>query len=491
MNLENYIERNKERWLTEEYLPFLRMDCTSANEGEKLTQKVEAAAFLEQLLLQKGFSPCVFIGKDTPSKELLRHPIETGLPTIRPIVYMEIMSDPSLPWLLWDSHYDRRPINDNPNDPWLTHPFDPVRKKVVEEWNNGKIQDERIYARGAVDSVGHVMGIIWALEAYQNVHGKLPVNVKVMFEGAEEIGSPGMDAFVEKYQEQLRADLVVIDDNWTNRPGIPIITERLRGSLSGEISVQTASKEGHSGSGSYLPNALGLLAGIMNRLADPITKKVALSSYMDSIRQPSQQEIEYVNKLHPSETEEEQKKHYGAKALVGDSAYSPAVRTILLPSWDWEKLPERGEVHEGVIVSQAGISFKTRLVPGQDPQIIFSELEQWLQQQPEAKYATISSKIGGNYPAFSANLNSRYTPLMIKALQQTFQTNEVEIDWNGAGEPIASYFQSRLKVPVYLVGWGGPYCNAHATNENMLVNHGLLLGVRGNCQIMEEIAGGT
>ena len=67
----------------------------------------------------------------------------------------------------------------------------------------------------------------------------------------------------------------------------------------------------------------------------------------------------------------------------------------------------------------------------------------------------------------------------------------IEIDWNGAGEPIASYFQSRLKVPVYLVGWGDPYCNAHATNESMLVNHGLLLDVHGNCQIMEEIAGGT
>lgn len=484
--IDDYIQQNKERWLTEDYIPFLRVDLTSAKQGEDLTKKTQGAAYLEELLLHKGFSPKVFIGTDTPGKERLHHLVETGLPTIRPIVYFEMISDSSLPTVVFDTHYDGRPVNDNPKDSWKTNPFEPVRKKVTEEWNNGTIQDERIYARRACDSAGHVMSIIWALEAYQKVYGKLPVNVKIMFEGAEEIGSPGMDKFVEKYKDLLQADLVVIDDSWTNKPGIPIITERLRGSLSGEIYVQTAVKEGHSGSGSYLPNALGFLARIMDRLADPITKKVALSSYTDTIPWPTPAEVDYVDKLQSSWTEEERKAAYGAKALVGDSRYSATVRTILLPSWDWEKVSE-GKVNEGVIASQAGISFKTRLAHGQQPQAIFAELERWLQQQPEAQYATITAKMTSGYPAFRANLDNKYTTIIRGILQSEFGSKECEIDWSGAGEPIASYFQSILGIPVFHIGFGDPKCKAHGTNESMLVNYGLLLGIRVNARIMNGL----
>ena len=154
------------------------------------------------------------------------------------VLVAERLTDSSLPTIIFDSHYDGRPVNDNPNDPWKSNPFEPVRKAVEEEeWNNGKINDERIYARRAVDAAGHILSTIWAIEAYEAVHGALPVNVKLMFEGAEEIGSPGMDAFVEKYKEQLRTDLVIINDTWTNQAGIPMFHERLRGSLNGKLFI--------------------------------------------------------------------------------------------------------------------------------------------------------------------------------------------------------------------------------------------------------------
>ncbi len=498
-SLDDYIKEHQERWLTEDFMPFLRLDCTSSKQGEKYENKVKCASYLEQLLVTKGFHPKVYLpgdfvpkGKEIPEEEKAKKTAEqdikssvyTGLERIRPVVYAERIIDPSRLTILFDSHYDGRPVNDNPNDPWKTNPFEPVRKKVTEDWNNGKIEDERIYARGAVDAAGHILSTIWAIEAYEAVHGVLPVNVKLVFEGAEEIGSPGMDAFVEEYKDMLKADLVVINDIWTNRPGIPLITERLRGSLNGKLCVQTAEKEGHSGSGSYLPNAVGVLPRVMGRIEDPITKEVHLKSWKRA-RKPSAEEIRYVNSLFPDWSVEERKEKYGALALVGDSSYSPAVRTILFPSWDWEQLPT--EPSEGVIPSRACVAFKCRLVPGQDPKAIFGELERKLKTLPEKQYATLAATYIGSYPAFAANLDNSYTPRIQEALKKEFGADEIERDWNGAGEPIASYYQSKLGIPVFLTGYGHPNDNAHATNESVLVEYGLMLGVRGNIQIMEKI----
>ncbi len=508
-SIDDYITQNKERWLTEDLMPFLRLEeCTSSKQDEKYENKVKCASYLEQLLLKKGFKPKVFLPGTSPLPELppgylagsineeerkkmeaersIRNPIYTGLKDIRPAVYAERIIDPSLLTLLEDSHYDRRPVNDNPSDPWVTNPFEPVRKKVVEDWNNGKINDERIYARGAVDAAGHILSTIWALEAYEAVHGVLPLNVKLLFEGAEEIGSPGMDAFVEKYKDMLKADLVVINDIWTNRPGIPLITERLRGALNGKLCVQTAEKEGHSGAGSFLPNAEGVLSSVQGRIENPLTKEVSLESW-NAMRQPTAEEIAYVDSLFPEWTEEERKEKYGALALVGNPSYSPAVRTILLPSWDWEQLPT--EPSEGVIPSRACIAFKCRLVPGQDPKAIFGELEKKLRVMPEARYALLEAEYMGSYPAFTANLDNPYTALIQDALKKEFGADEIERDWNGAGEPIASYYQSKLGVPVFLTGYGHPNDNAHATNESVLVEYGLMLGVRGNICVMKRAAG--
>ncbi|MBI1970222.1 M20/M25/M40 family metallo-hydrolase [Candidatus Woesearchaeota archaeon] len=493
--IDVYITKNKERWLTEDFMPFLRMDCTSVKVGEDLAKKTECAGYLEKLLEQKGFSQKVFVAKDTPKQDILHHPVQTGLDNIRPVVYFEIMpgdlqggSGGSLVTVVFDSHYDGRPTNDNPKDPWKTSPFEPVRKHVEEEWHSGKIQDERIYARRAVDSAGHIMGIIWTLEAYQAVYRQLPVHVKVMFEGAEEIGSPGMAKFIEKYKEMLKANLVVIDDLWTNRPGIPIIEERLRGGMKGKLCVETAAKEGHSGSGSYLPNALGILSSTMNRVVNPMTKEVDLPSYA-FFPKPTPEEVGYVKKLYPVWNVEERTRAYGAKALVGGA--HPAAQTVLYPSWDWETIPAGENGQEGVIPSTACVSFSVRLVPGQDPSAIFHDLEKKLQQLPESRYAAVTARLIASYPAFQASLDNKYTPTIRMALQQAFGTSGLEhgleIDWNGAGEPIASYLQSTLGAPVFLTGYGHPNDNPHATNEGMLVDHGLLVGVRANANIIRDI----
>ena len=308
-----------------------------------------------------------------------------------------------------------------------------------------------------------------------------------MFEGAEEIASPGMDKFIEKYKDVLKADLVVIDDLWTNRPGIPVIEARLRGGLKGEICAETAAKEGHSGSGSYLPNALGVLASVMNRLVHPVTKHVDVPAF--AYQQPTRDEEEYVRQLHPTWNNSERMKKYGAKALVGTA--SPVVQTILHPSWDWEMIPQGKNGAEGIIPSTACVSFSVRLVPGQDYQKIFRGLETKLQELPEARYATLSARLIAGYPAFQAMLDNKYTPLVRAALQQAFGTKELEIDWHGAGEPIASYFQSILDAPVFLLGYGHPNDNPHTTNEGMLVDHGLLLGVRANANIITSIGRGA
>ena len=222
----------------------------------------------------------------------------------------------------------------------------------------------------------------------------------------------------------------------------------------------------------------------MGRIEDPITKEVFLKSWKRR-RRPTIEEIAYVNTLFSSWTEEERRQKYGAAALVGDVSYSPAVRTILLPSWDWELMETKSS--EGVIPSRSCIGFKARLVPGQNPQAIFRELEQKLSIIPEARYAQIEAYFMGSYPAFKADFDNPYTPLVEEALRETFGADEVQRDWSGAGEPIASYFQSRLGVPVLHTGYGHPNDRAHATNEGILVEHGLLLSVRGNAKAISKI----
>lgn len=491
LGIDAYIEQNKERWISEDLEPFLRMNCTSAKEGEDLAKKTECAAYLEQMLEKKGFEPKVFVGTSVLEKKVLHHPVETGLLDIRPVVYAQLIVDPSLPTILFDTHYDGRPANDNPKDKWKTNPFEAVRKSVVEDWHTGKINDQRIYARRAVDSVGHILSIIWALEAYRAVHTTLPVNVKMMFEGAEEIGSPGMEQFIAKYRDMLQADLAVIADLWTNRPGIPIIEGYLRGGIKGELCVETAVKEGHSGGGSYLPNASGMLASIMTRIVDPITKKVNLPVYQRSFQRPSTADIRSVEQLYPHWNAAERAQTFGAKALVGNPHLHPAVQTILYPSWDWEMFDSGESGREGVIPSHACVGFLVRLGTGQDYQAIFNDLENMLKNQkafPEGRFATLSAKLFTGFPAFHANLdNNKYTPKIKEALQSAFGTKEFEMDLNGAGEPIASYLHNKLQIPVFLTGYGHPNDNPHATNEGILVEYGLLVGVRATIYMMENI----
>jgi len=484
--LEEYIKQNKERWLVGDYEPFLRMDCTSTKVGEDLAQKTICASYLEQLLLRKGFTPRVFIGKDTPQKEMLSNPVETGLDSIRPVVYFEIITDPSLSTSLLGTHYDRRPKNDNLDDPWKTPWLEPVRKEVTEEFGGREIKDTRIYVRGADDSVGHIMSIIWALEAYQKVSGSLPVNVKVMFEGAEEIGSPGMDTFIEKYKKLLKADLVIVEDAPTTRSGIPAIYTRLRGTLDGEICVKTSEAEGHSGGGSFIPNAEGVLAKVMGRIEDPLTKEVFLQAYKQ-FKEPTLEEKEYVKSIRPDLSREEVKDKYGLMKILGSG--HPAVTTILYPSWDWQATPQENK--EGIIPSRACKVFMARLVPGQNPQKIFSELEEKIKHFPEAKYAQISVTYISGSPAVAASLGqkSHYYLTLEKTLKQAFAATELDLVWDGAGEPIYSFFQKN-GFPVALIALGNDKDNPHGTNESMLVNYGLLLGVRWNFLMISSFGKG-
>ncbi len=479
--LEDYIASHQEQWLREDFEPFLRMECTSAKEDEDLAKKTECAAYLERLLRGKGYPVRVYVGKNTPKKELLKNPIETELDRIRPVIYFEIILDPSLPTILFGTHYDRRPENNNPNDTWKTHWLEAVRKKVTETFGNKTIHDTRIYARGSDDSIGHIMSIVWSLDAYKALYGKLPVNVKVMFEGAEEIGSPGMDKFVEKYRDLLKADIVLIEDSPTNKAGIPLICQRLRGTLDGKLCVQTAVKESHSGGGSYIPNAEGVLAAVMTQIENPLTKEVALDAW-NNYQKPTPEEIGYVSKLRPDLTEKKVKEKYGVLATVGQGEL--AELTILKPSWDWQPVTQQGK--EGVIPSQVCKVFMARLVPGQEPKEIFSELEEKVKHLPEAEYAKITVAYISDSPAFVMSKESRYYPTVREAVKRAFGATELEYVWDGAGEPIASYFQAQ-GFPVILTGWGSPDDNPHATNESMLVEHGLMLGVRGNVDIMESV----
>ncbi len=224
----------------------------------------------------------------------------------------------------------------------------------------------------------------------------------------------------------------------------------------------------------------------MGRIEDPLTKEVFLRTYQQ-FKKPTLEEKEYVRHIRPDLSREKVKEKYGLNGILGSE--HPAVTTILYPSWDWQATPQ--EIKEGIIPSLACKIFMARLVPGQDPQAIISELEEKVKHFPEAKYAQISVTYISGSPAVAAALDpkSPYYVTLERTLKQAFGATELDTVWDGAGEPIYGFFQKNW-FRVALIALGNDKDNPHGTNESMLVNYGLLLGVRWNVSMISSLGKG-
>jgi len=273
-----------------------------------------------------------------------------------PLVYAEWMGAPGKPTVLIYGHYDVQPVD--PIELWKSPPFEPV------------IKSGKIWARGADDNKGQNFIHIKSVEAYLKTTGELPLNVKFIIEGEEEIGSESLEKFLKTNQKKLKCDTVLISDTSMYAPGIPTINYGLRGLCYMEVEVTGPNRDLHSGSfGGGVANPINELAKIIAKLVDK-NGRITIPGFYKDVKKLTKKERENYKKLKYSD--KELMKELNVKALQGEKGYSTLERFSGRPSLDCNGIIG-GFTEEGaktVLPSKASAKISMRLVPDQDPKKI-------------------------------------------------------------------------------------------------------------------------
>jgi acetylornithine deacetylase/succinyl-diaminopimelate desuccinylase-like protein len=391
-----------------------------------------------------------------------------------PVVVGEYRDAPSgAPTVLVYGHYDVQPAE--PLDLWTSPPFAPT------------VRDGRIYARGSVDDKGQLFLHVKALEAHLAVRGRLPVNVVVLAEGEEEVGSPHLAPFIEMHRDLLRCDAVVISDSAMFAPGLPSVLSSLRGLAYFQIDVQGPAQDLHSGSyGGAVVNPAMALARILATLHDA-DGSIAIDGFYDAVREWPAHVLEQMRGL-PFE-EDAFREETGAPALGGERGYSVLERLWTRPTCEVNGLLSgyTGEGAKTVLPAKAMAKVSCRLVPDQDPTDIERVMRAHVARvAPAGVRATVTALHGGR--AWRAELDGPLFDAARRALAAAFGREPV-ITGEGGSIPVVGDFERVLGAPVLLMGFGLPGENAHAPDEWMSVEN-FTKGMRGVAVLWEELAKG-
>ncbi|ABF45842.1 peptidase M20 [Deinococcus geothermalis DSM 11300] len=366
-----------------------------------------------------------------------------------PVVYAERLEAPGKPTVLIYGHYDVQP--EAPLDEWETPPFEPT------------VREGRIYARGATDDKGqayaHVRGVELLLRA-----GPLPVNVKFLLEGEEEVGSPNLEAYLRDHADELRADVIVISDGSRFAPDVPTVTYGLRGLSYVEIHVQGASRDLHSGSyGGAAPNPINALCEIIARLKDD-QGRVTIPGFYDGVEELTPEEREMWAGLPHSD--EAFAASIGVSDLPGEQGYSTLERLWARPTLDVNGIwgGYQGEGSKTVIPAKAGAKVSMRLVPGQDPERITRLVQAYVPTlAPRGVQVEVKALHGGQ--PVKVDLDSPFVKAADRALRRVYG-KPAAFARTGGSIPIVAAFRQILGAPVLLVDFGLNEDAPHSPNES-------------------------
>ena len=367
-------------------------------------------------------------------------------------------------------HYDVQPAE--PLDLWQSPPFEPV------------LRDGKIFARGSVDDKGQIFLHIKALQAHLATRGKLPVNVIVMVEGEEEVGSDHLAPFIERHRDRLACDYVVISDSSMFAPGQPSILSSLRGLAYFEITTQGPTGDLHSGSyGGAVVNPAMALARILSTFHDD-QWRVAIPGFYDSVREWGTEAREQIRAL-PFD-EKQFLDEVGAPALGGERGYSTLERLWTRPTCEVNGLLSgyTGEGAKTVLPARAMAKVSCRLVPDQDPDEIERLMRAHVERVAPAGVTVTVTPLHGGRP-WRAELEGPLFDAARRALASAFGREPVTTG-EGGSIPVVGDFQRLLKVPVLLMGFGLPGENAHAPNEWMS-DENFVRGMRAAAGFWEEL----
>jgi acetylornithine deacetylase/succinyl-diaminopimelate desuccinylase-like protein len=368
-----------------------------------------------------------------------------------PLVYGDWLHAPGKPTVLCYAHYDVQPPD--PLNEWLSPPFEPTER------------NQNIYARGAVDDKGQLWMEIKAVEAlFRANNGKLPINVKFIIEGEEEVGGESIAAYVREQKAKLKADFALVCDTELFAPNLPTLCVGLRGLVYTEIEAQGPKTDLHSGMyGGAAPNPFFALIEIISKLKDS-KGKILIPGFYSGVKAPSKDELKAWKRL-PFREEHYRKTEVGSKVLTGEPGYSVLYRTWARPTLEVHGMPG-GFTAPGaktVIPARAFAKVSMRLVPNQDPDAILKKYTAYVKKLTPKGIET-KIKVFSKGPACVVGTNNPFIKAATQALRDVFKKETVFIR-SGGSIPIVTDFQDVLKLPSVMMGFGLPDDNLHAPNE--------------------------
>jgi acetylornithine deacetylase/succinyl-diaminopimelate desuccinylase-like protein len=396
---------------------------------------------------------------------------EVAETTGNPVVYADWLHAPGAPTVLVYGHYDVQPVD--PVDLWTSPPFEPA------------IVDGRILARGVADDKGHIHGHLMAAQALIATRGRLPVNVKYLFEGEEEVSSPNLAPWLEANRERLAADVVIISDTGFFEGNLPAITIGLRGMMYAQIDVTGTPVDVHSGGyGGVIENPANALARIITSLKGP-DGRIRIPGFYDDVVPLTAEEREAMAAL-PFD-EEEYRERVGVPALVGEVGFSVLERKGARPTLDvngiWGGFT--GEGSKTIIPAHAHAKVSCRLVTAQDPDRIFEALRDYVAEVAPPGVTVSVQLLGTGLPSLTPH-DHPMTQAAARALEATFGRPPVFVR-EGGSIPICASFETILGLPVVMVGFSQPDEHAHAPNEWLDLDN-YETGIRMFARLWDEVA---
>ena len=393
-------------------------------------------------------------------------------PTGHPLVYADWLHATGEPTALFYGHYDVQPPE--PLDEWLSPPFEPAER------------DGNLYARGAVDDKGQMFMHLKAVESLFAAHGKLPINVRFLIEGEEEVGGEGIAHYVASRPENLQADFAIVSDTSMFAPGLPTLCVGLRGMIYTEIEVRSARSDLHSGYGGAAPNSFNALAQILSRIKDA-SGRIQIPGILDAVVPPVADELHSWGSL-PFDENEFRQSVLGVEAIVGDPRFPLFERMWAQPTFDVHGILGgfTGVGAKTVIPAKATAKASMRLVPNMTAADALRRLTEFVRQVcppgVSAEVRLIHSAEPGLIPT-----DSPWVRAAAAAMSEVWGRETVFVR-SGGSIPIVGDLQRHLGLPCVMMGFGLPDDNLHAPNEKFCIRN-FHLGIESILRFLESAAG--
>ena len=444
LDIEHLIDSRKDEYLEVLY-ELLRLESISAqNKGivettEKLKAIMEDAGIATRIIPATG----------------------------NPVVYGEIITDPNAFTLLIYGHYDVQPPD--PVEEWLSPPFEPT------------IRDGKIYCRGVGDNKGQLIAQVLAIKSFLAIKGKLPINVKFIFEGEEEVGSPNLAQFIAEHKDLLKADLVYTSDGPKHDSGAPLVLLGVRGLVYVELVAKGAKWDNHSGNkGNIAPNPAWKLVELLHTIRDS-EGRVLIEGFYDNIRVPTKKEIDLIQSLPFDKESLATQIGYEDFDMDGEEYYR---KLTLEPTFNIAGFSSgySGEGSKTIIPASATLKMDMRLVVDQDPEDIFEKFSAHVKKHaPDIEVKNLGMMKPSRTPADLEIVN-----VVTTAVRKAFKQEPVLQPSMGGSLP-DYVWTDVLGTPSILI----PYANFdeanHSPNENMGIDD-FINGIKCTCYVIEEIA---